>query len=143
MKIIVVALFALIFNSAFACKFPFSGPEYDALIEISESKEKNTFYINIPRQLNNSWVKFIGIAFQKKEPIYYEGEEEPRFEYITENVETLYSHNFLDYFRLINRDIVRLVYKAKWREGYIQKITVSWPTELCWTNATSDLLVVK
>ncbi len=144
MKIIIVAVCTLMFNTTFACTFPFYGPEYDALIEISESKEKNTFYINLPRQLNNSWVNYVGIAFQKKEQIYYdEGLEKSRFEYMTEYVEDLYSHSFLDYLRIFNRDKVKLVYKAKFKDGYIQKVVVSWPTELCWTEASSDLLVVK
>lgn len=143
MKLITVIVFVFISNTALPCMFSNSGPEFDALIEIAKLEDKNTFSITLPRQLNNSWVRSVGIAFRKKGPVYYEGEEEPRLEYLTEYVEPLYSHNLFDYLRIINRSKVKLIYKAQPKDGHIQSIVAHWPTEVCSTYAISEKLDIE
>jgi len=117
-------VFSIYFCSlASACLFPISGPEYDALINISTNKETDSYHLKIPKKLENTDAAQVSLFYRKVVA------SDMGAALLSEEL----SFGFA--WEVISGD-----FSAPKKEGYVSYIYVTWPAEVCSTVATSKNL---
>ena len=120
-------LFAIVFVTLFspftlACTFANYGPEFDALIIIKNNEEPDSFYLEVPKKLENTGSANVYLSYSK-----VLGNE--RIAEFSEELKFWFSWG-----------VIEGDFSAPKKEGYVSYIHVVWPGEVCDTVANSGNL---
>ncbi len=128
---LILILIMLHADPAKGCMVPYSGPEFDQLVQVSEIDGKNRFKVVLPRRLGDLQVRYVGLQY-----LIIDDNLNAEYPNVSDFHEMLFHYTyydlFFDWITFHSRTQLEIEFEVEYIEGHIPVIHASWwPWSCC------------